>query len=137
MNIYFLECREMLQHQKQKGEFLWDAYNVRFTAREDDTMYAVTNERGPQEVQFSNPVIDELGNIIGNISVCSKCHFSSRNCKHSVTISCYILTNDFTEFGKPFTIILTVERRFFTNDTSVKTITFQNFIYGINEIPFS
>lgn len=133
----FLGMQRDVAASKQKGEFLWDAYNVRFTAREDDTMYAVTNERGPQEVQFSNPVIDELGNIIGNISVAANVTLAVEIVSTQLPSPYYILNaDDFIEFGKPFTIMLTVERGFFTHDTSVKTIIFQNFVDRINEIPF-
>lgn len=31
---------------KQKAEFLWDAHNIRLTAREQDTLLAMTNEKG-------------------------------------------------------------------------------------------
>lgn len=35
-----------LSISKQPAEFLWDAHNIRLTAREGDTMMSITNERG-------------------------------------------------------------------------------------------
>lgn len=43
---------------KQKAEFLWDAHNIRLTAREGDTLFAMTNERG------TSKVLDSSGNQI-------------------------------------------------------------------------
>ena len=34
-------------HQiRQDAKFLWDAHNIRFTARDDNTLLSMTNERG-------------------------------------------------------------------------------------------
>lgn len=34
-------------HQiKQDAKFLWDAYNIRITNRDDSTLLSITNERG-------------------------------------------------------------------------------------------
>jgi len=37
---------------KQKAEFLWDAHNIRLTARHGDTLFSMTNERGT--VKYDN-----------------------------------------------------------------------------------
>lgn len=39
---------------KQSPEFLWDAYNVRMTARDGDTMLSITNEKGTSIVEDSS-----------------------------------------------------------------------------------
>ena len=39
-----------LSISKQKPEFLWDAHNIRLTAREGDTMLSITNEKGTSEI---------------------------------------------------------------------------------------
>lgn len=36
---------------KQKPEFLWDAHNIRLTAREKDTMLSITNEKGTSQIK--------------------------------------------------------------------------------------
>ena len=41
---------------KQKAEFLWDANNIRLTARHGDTLFSMTNERGTKEIQLDNPI---------------------------------------------------------------------------------
>lgn len=35
---------------KQKAEFLWDANNIRLTARHGDTLFSMTNERGTKRI---------------------------------------------------------------------------------------
>lgn len=40
-----------LSISKQKPEFLWDAHNIRLTAREGDTMLSITNEKGTSEIK--------------------------------------------------------------------------------------
>lgn len=39
-----------LSISKHKPEFLWDAHNIRLTAREGDTMLSITNEKGTSEI---------------------------------------------------------------------------------------
>ena len=39
-----------LSISKQKPEFLWDAHNIRLTAREGDTMLSITNEKGTSKI---------------------------------------------------------------------------------------
>lgn len=46
---------------KQKAEFLWDANNIRLTARHGDTLFSITNERGTKRID--NVVFD--GVVIG------------------------------------------------------------------------
>lgn len=46
---------------KQKPEFLWEAHNIRLTAREGDTMLSITNEKGTS--QISN--VSFTGNFLG------------------------------------------------------------------------
>ena len=38
---------------KQKPEFLWDAHNIRLTAREGDTLLSVTNEKGTEKIELT------------------------------------------------------------------------------------
>lgn len=53
---------------KQKAEFMWEAHNVRLTAREGDTLFSLTNERGTEEAvirgDIENPAI--LGGYVGH-----------------------------------------------------------------------
>lgn len=52
---------------KQKAEFLWDAHNIRLTAREGDTLLAMTNEKGTsQVVDGSNNQITMNGSYLGH-----------------------------------------------------------------------
>jgi hypothetical protein len=46
---------------KQKPEFLWDAHNIRLTARHGDTLLSMTNERGTKK--FDN--IEIKGVVLG------------------------------------------------------------------------
>lgn len=39
---------------KHKAESLWDAHNIRFTARDGDTLLSITNEKGTREVTLDN-----------------------------------------------------------------------------------
>lgn len=41
---------------KQKAEFLWDAHNIRLTAREQDTLLAMTNEKGTTRLLVSSTI---------------------------------------------------------------------------------
>lgn len=41
---------------KQKAEFLWDAHNIRLTAREQDTLLAMTNEKGTTRLLDSSTI---------------------------------------------------------------------------------
>lgn len=50
-----------LSISKQKPEFLWDAHNIRLTAREGDTMLSITNEKGTSEI--SN--VSFIGKFLG------------------------------------------------------------------------
>ena len=43
---------------KQSPEFLWDALNIRMTARDGDTLLSITNERGTSVVKDSSSVIN-------------------------------------------------------------------------------
>ena len=52
---------------KQKAEYLWDAHNIRLTAREGDTLFAMTNEKGTsQVVDGSNNQITMNGSYLGH-----------------------------------------------------------------------
>ena len=56
-----------LTRSKFSPEFAFDAMNIRLTAREDNTLMAVTNEKGTKEIplyEAGNPAIIE-GTIIG------------------------------------------------------------------------
>lgn len=53
---------------KQSPEFLWDAHNIRLTARDGDTMLSVTNERGTKMMGITAATtVDEVnGEYIGH-----------------------------------------------------------------------
>lgn len=52
---------------KQKAEFLWDAHNIRLTAREGDTLFAMTNEKGTSKIlDASNNQITMDGLYLGH-----------------------------------------------------------------------
>lgn len=40
--------------ESQKPEFLWDAHNIRLTAREGDTLLSLTNERGTKQIEIED-----------------------------------------------------------------------------------
>lgn len=46
---------------RQESKYLWEAHNIRFTAREDNTLLAMTNERGPK---YTN--VELLGQYVGH-----------------------------------------------------------------------
>ena len=57
-----------LTRSKFSPEFAFDAMNIRLTAREDNTLMSVTNEKGTKEIPLytaGNPAIIE-GTIIGH-----------------------------------------------------------------------
>lgn len=55
---------------KQSPEFLWDALNIRMTARDGDTLLSITNEKGTSVVKDSSSVtpkdIEFKGTYLGN-----------------------------------------------------------------------
>lgn len=53
---------------KLKQQFLWDANNIRLTAREGDTLMSMTNERGTKKIELKSDIIDPviIGNYIGH-----------------------------------------------------------------------
>ena len=50
---------------KQDSKYLWEAHNIRFTARDDSTFMSITNERGPKLIED----ITFTGNYIGHCVV--------------------------------------------------------------------
>ena len=57
-----------LTRSKFSPEFAFDAMNIRLTAREDNTLLSVTNEKGTKEIPLytsGNPAIIE-GTIVGH-----------------------------------------------------------------------
>lgn len=46
---------------RQESKYLWEAHNIRFTARDDNTLLAMTNERGPEYTG-----IELLGQYVGH-----------------------------------------------------------------------
>lgn len=50
-----------LSISKQKPEFLWDAHNIRLTAREGDTMLSITNEKGTSKIDN----VSFIGSFLG------------------------------------------------------------------------
>lgn len=55
-----------LSVSKQKPEFLWDAHNIRLTAREGDTMLSVTNEKGTSQISGVSFTGTYLGHCVIN-----------------------------------------------------------------------
>lgn len=49
-NHIFQGMRRDTHPIRQDGKFLWDAHNIRLTAREGDSMYSITNERSTKEL---------------------------------------------------------------------------------------
>lgn len=49
---------------RQESKYLWEAHNIRFTAREDDTLLSMTNERGTKDTE-----IDIKGSYVGHCVV--------------------------------------------------------------------
>lgn len=63
-------------HQiNQKNEFLWDALNIRFTVREDNTQMCITNERGPLAAvaEEDESEIDITGLYLGHCVIDDTC----------------------------------------------------------------
>ena len=50
---------------RQESKYLWEAHNIRFTARDDSTFMSITNERGPKLIEG----ISFTGNYIGHCVV--------------------------------------------------------------------
>lgn len=46
---------------QQQASYLWDAQNIRITAREGETLFTITNERGPKEIKLDNIIGSYLG----------------------------------------------------------------------------
>ena len=49
---------------RQESKYLWEAHNIRFTARDNNTLLSMTNERGPK-----NAGIIIIGSYIGHCVV--------------------------------------------------------------------
>lgn len=49
----FTGMQRDMAHSKQPSSFLYDAHNIRLTARGEDTLLTITNERGPEEMGIS------------------------------------------------------------------------------------
>ena len=47
---------------RQDAKFLWDAHNIRFTARDDNTLLSMTNERGTEPID----TVDIKGLYVGH-----------------------------------------------------------------------
>lgn len=50
---------------RQESKYLWEAHNIRFTAREDNTLLSMTNERGPKAIDN----IEVSGTYVGHCVV--------------------------------------------------------------------
>lgn len=50
---------------RQESKYLWEAHNIRFTAREDNTLLSMTNERGPKAIDN----IEISGTYVGHCVV--------------------------------------------------------------------
>lgn len=63
----FAGMQKDLAISKQKAEFLWDAHNIRLTAREGSTLLAITNERGTTQITSGTPFVGTyLGHCVMN-----------------------------------------------------------------------
>lgn len=63
----FAGMQKDLAVSKQKAEFLWDAHNIRLTAREGSTLLAITNERGTSRITTGTPFVGTyLGHCVMN-----------------------------------------------------------------------
>jgi len=53
---------------KQKAEFLWDAHNIRLTAREGDTLMSVTTEKGTKKACYKGKegAVSLQGSYVGH-----------------------------------------------------------------------
>ena len=49
---------------RQESKYLWEAHNIRFTARDNNTLLSMTNERGPK-----NTGIEIIGSYVGHCVV--------------------------------------------------------------------
>lgn len=55
---------------RQESKFLWEAHNIRFTAREDNTLLAMTNERGPKkQLDTEGNEVSFMGSYVGHCVV--------------------------------------------------------------------
>ena len=53
-SFVFAGMQRDLSVSKHPTQFLYDAKNIRITARDGDTMLSITNERGPQMLEIAN-----------------------------------------------------------------------------------
>lgn len=51
-NHIFTGMQKDLSISKHPANYLFDAYNIRITAREDNTLLSITNERGPEDLNI-------------------------------------------------------------------------------------
>lgn len=49
---------------RQESKYLWEAHNIRFTARDNNTLLSMTNERGPK-----NTGVEIIGSYVGHCVV--------------------------------------------------------------------
>lgn len=49
---------------RQESKYLWEAHNIRFTARDNNTLLSMTNERGPK-----NTGVEIIGSYVGHCIV--------------------------------------------------------------------
>ena len=49
---------------RQESKYLWEAHNIRFTARDNNTLLSMTNERGPK-----NTEVEIIGSYVGHCIV--------------------------------------------------------------------
>ena len=49
---------------RQESKYLWEAHNIRFTARDNNTLLSMTNERGPK-----NAEVIIIGSYVGHCVV--------------------------------------------------------------------
>lgn len=73
----FVGLQRDLSISKQKPEFLYDARNIRFTARENNTLMAITNEKGTTKLNEVNITGKYLGHCVINKYVVIFTHLDS------------------------------------------------------------
>lgn len=49
---------------RQEKQFLWDAHNIRFTTRDDNTMLSITNERSNKDIMKFNSGETYIGHVV-------------------------------------------------------------------------
>ena len=60
-----------LSISKYDPSFLYNAHNIRLTAREDNTLLSITNERGTEDTNISFEGIPDINDVVMRINISS------------------------------------------------------------------